>query len=70
MIIANVYLNLKIFSQEGPLLKVYHVYALHHILTQFFMYSDGINKLVHQTIMLNAERFKLRLVKLYTGNAD
>ena len=47
------------------MLMLYTTYS-----TQFFVYLDGINKLVYQTIMLNAERFKLRLVKLYTGNAN
>ena len=35
--------------------------------TQFFVYLDDINKLVYQT---NADRFKLSLIKLYTGNAN
>ena len=47
------------------MLTLYTTYS-----TQFFVYLDGINKLVYQTIMLNAEMFRLRLVKLYTGNAN
>ena len=34
-----------------------YAYGLHHILDTIVR-VDGINKLVHQTIMLNAERFK------------